>query len=248
MGASVGSEDRSSPSAVSGQVEDESEPYVRLATLRELHQVLATVNTARSLEDTLQAIADGLVENLGYGLAGVHLVRPDGDVVVAAMAGGDAGDAPAPSRGAFRETWNQRLQAGEDWGGLRFVPYDEGRSFTVGDLAQYGDEPLPSDPEAWHPGDRLFAPLHLTEDGASGELIGVLSVDRPRNGRRPGRGAGRHCRCTPPRRLSRSSMPGCAPTSSAPTPGSKENNRPCAPTRRSSSRSWSTRPRVRPSP
>jgi diguanylate cyclase (GGDEF)-like protein/PAS domain S-box-containing protein len=186
VGASVGSEDRSSPNAVSGPVEYESEPYVRLATLRELHQVLATVNTARSLEDTLQAIADGLVANLGYGLAGVHLVRPDGDLVVAAMAGGDPGDAPAPGRVAFRETWNQRLQAGEDWGGLRFVPYDEGRSFTVGDLAQYGDEPLPSNPDAWHPGDRLFAPLHLTEDGESGELIGVLSVDRPRSGRRPG--------------------------------------------------------------
>jgi diguanylate cyclase (GGDEF)-like protein/PAS domain S-box-containing protein len=34
----------------------------------------------------------------------------------------------------------------------------------------------------WHPEDALFAPLYA----ASGELVGVLSVDLPRDGRRPG--------------------------------------------------------------
>ena len=42
-------------------METESEPYVRLATLRQLHQVVADLNTARSLADTLQTVADGVV-------------------------------------------------------------------------------------------------------------------------------------------------------------------------------------------
>ncbi len=65
-------------------METESEPYVRLTTLRQLHQVMADMNTARSLADTLQTVADGVVNGLGYELACVNLVRPDGDLVVAA--------------------------------------------------------------------------------------------------------------------------------------------------------------------
>ena len=68
-------------------MDTESEPYVRLATLRQLHQVVADLTTARSLADTLQAVADGVVVGLGYELAAVNLVRPDGDLIVAAIAG-----------------------------------------------------------------------------------------------------------------------------------------------------------------
>ena len=42
-------------------METDSEPYVRLTTLRQLHQVMADMNTARSLADTLQTVADGVV-------------------------------------------------------------------------------------------------------------------------------------------------------------------------------------------
>lgn len=84
-------------------METESEPYVRLATLRQLHQVMADMNTARSLADTLQTVADGVVTGLGYELACVNLVRPDGDLVVAAFAAtppprpsSPAASAPAP--------------------------------------------------------------------------------------------------------------------------------------------------------
>ncbi|HET6636335.1 MAG TPA: diguanylate cyclase, partial [Streptomyces sp.] len=45
---------------------------------------------------------------------------------------------------------------------------------TTGPAPRYADE--------WHPMDRLLCPLYSSGD----ELLGVLSVDRPRNGRRPG--------------------------------------------------------------
>ncbi|MDO0934127.1 diguanylate cyclase CdgB [Streptomyces sp. DG2A-72] len=170
-------------------METESEPYVRLATLRQLHQVMADMNTARSLADTLQSVADGVVTGLGYELACVNLVRPDGDLVVAAFAGNLAAEALITGRVGSRESWDRRLSMGEQWGDLVFIPHTEGWVLDDDDVPQwYTDGPAPRFEDEWHPSDRLFAPMHTPgiQGGACGELIGVLSVDRPRNGRRPG--------------------------------------------------------------
>ncbi|MGW0330463.1 diguanylate cyclase CdgB [Streptomyces sp. NPDC003011] len=170
-------------------METESEPYVRLASLRQLHQVMADMNAARSLADTLQTVADGVVAALGYELACVNLVRPDGDLVVAAFAGNSAAEALITGRVGSRESWERRLSMGEHWGGLVFIPHTEGWVLDDDDVPQwYTDGPAPRFEDEWHPSDRLFAPMYTSglQGAASGELIGVLSVDRPRNGRRPG--------------------------------------------------------------
>ncbi|MFI9832583.1 MAG: diguanylate cyclase [Streptomyces sp.] len=170
-------------------METESEPYVRLATLRQLHQVMADMNTARSLADTLQTVADGVVTGLGYELACVNLVRPDGDLVVAAFAGNPAAEALITGRVGSRESWERRLSMGETWGDLVFIPHTEGWILDDDDVPQwYTDGPAPRFEDEWHPSDRLFAPMFTpgVGGGSCGELIGVLSVDRPRNGRRPG--------------------------------------------------------------
>ncbi|MER7573837.1 diguanylate cyclase CdgB [Streptomyces sp. NPDC126514] len=170
-------------------METESEPYVRLATLRQLHQVMADMNTARSLADTLQTVADGVVTGLGYELAAVNLVRPDGDLVVAALAGNPAADALITGRTGSRESWERRLSMGEHWGDLVFIPHTEGWVLDDDDVPQwYTDGPAPRFEDEWHPSDRLFAPMYTpgVHGSGSGELIGVLSVDRPRNGRLPG--------------------------------------------------------------
>ncbi|MEI5527189.1 diguanylate cyclase CdgB [Streptomyces brasiliscabiei] len=170
-------------------METESEPYVRLGTLKQLHQVMADMNTARSLADTLQTVADGVVNGLGYELACVNLVRPDGDLVVAALAGNSAAEALISGRVGSRASWDRRLSMGEAWGDLRFIPHTEGWVLDEDDVPQwYTDGPAPRFEDEWHPSDRLFAPMYTP--GASGtscgELLGVVSVDRPRNGRRPG--------------------------------------------------------------
>jgi diguanylate cyclase (GGDEF)-like protein/PAS domain S-box-containing protein len=167
-------------------METESEPYVRLATLHQLHQVMADMNTARSLADTLQTVADGVVNGLGYELACVNLVGPDGDLVVAAFSGNSSAEALITGRVGSRESWDRRLSMGEAWGELRFIPYTEGWVLDEDDVPQwFTDGPPPRFDDEWHPSDRLFAPMYAT--GASGgELLGVISVDRPRNGRRPG--------------------------------------------------------------
>ncbi|NEC51058.1 diguanylate cyclase [Actinospica acidiphila] len=171
-------------------METESEPYVRLASLRQLHRAMADMNTARSLADTLQTVADGVVGALGYELACVNLVRPDGDLVVAALSGNAAAEALITGRVGSRESWDRRLTMGERWGDLVFIPHTEGWVLDDDDVPQwYTDGPAPRFEDEWHPSDRLFAPMFAPGPqggGTSGELIGVLSVDRPRNGRRPG--------------------------------------------------------------
>ncbi|WP_329622029.1 diguanylate cyclase CdgB [Streptomyces sp. NBC_01255] len=166
-------------------METESEPYVRLSTLRQLHQVVADLNTARSLADTLQTVADGVVAGLNYELACVNLVRPDGDLVVAAFAGSSAAEALITGRVGSRASWDRRLSMGSAWGELRFIPHTEGWVLMEDDVPQWHtDGPAPRFEDEWHPHDRLYAPMYAS--GSGRELLGVISVDRPRNGRHPG--------------------------------------------------------------
>ncbi|MET8126292.1 diguanylate cyclase CdgB [Streptomyces sp. NPDC005065] len=166
-------------------MEAESEPYVRLATMRQLHQAVADLNTARSLADTLQTVADGIVAGLGYELACVNLVRPDGDLVVAAFAGNSAAEALITGRVGSRTSWDRRLAMGECWDGLCFIPHTDGWVLLDDDVPQWHTEgPEPRFEDEWHPEDRLYAPMYAS--GGGQDLLGVISVDRPRNGRRPG--------------------------------------------------------------
>ncbi|MET7310333.1 diguanylate cyclase CdgB [Streptomyces sp. NPDC005134] len=166
-------------------MEAESEPYVRLATMRQLHQAVADLNTARSLADTLQTVADGIVAGLGYELACVNLVRPDGDLVVAAFAGNSAAEALITGRVGSRTSWDRRLVMGECWDGLCFIPHTDGWVLLDDDVPQWHTEgPEPRFEDEWHPQDRLYAPMYAS--GGGQDLLGVISVDRPRNGRRPG--------------------------------------------------------------
>ncbi|MEV7678776.1 diguanylate cyclase CdgB [Streptomyces sp. NPDC088341] len=166
-------------------METESEPYVRLATLRQLHQAVAELNTARSLADTLQTVADGVVNGLGYELACVNVVQADGDLVVAAFSGSAAAEALITGRVGSRGSWDRRLAMGESWGDLRFIPHTEGWVLLEDDVPQwYTEGPDPRFEDEWHPQDRLYAPMYASGGGC--ELLGVISVDRPRGGRRPG--------------------------------------------------------------
>ncbi|GGP61552.1 diguanylate cyclase CdgB [Streptomyces abikoensis] len=167
-------------------METESEPYVRLATLKQVHRAIADLNTARSLADTLQTVADGVVSGLGYELSAVNLVRPDGDLVVAAVAGSASAEALMAGRVGSRVSWERRLAMGDEWGDLRFIPYTEGWVLDDDDVPQWHTAgPAPRFADEWHPMDRLFAPMYSTGP-SGGELLGVISVDKPRNGRRPG--------------------------------------------------------------
>ncbi|MBL0746978.1 sensor histidine kinase [Nocardioides baculatus] len=75
----------------------------------------------------------------------------------------------------------EEMSRADDWGVWRYVPHER----VSAEVLAYSHIPdvVPLDVEdAWHPLDMLFAPLH-DDDGV---LRGLLSVDSPRNGRKPG--------------------------------------------------------------
>lgn len=164
------------------------EPSEELRLAPGLPAAMHDLHTARSLADTLQTVADGSVNGLGYELASVHLVRTDGDLVVAALSGNTVAEMQINGRVGPREAWEQRLKTGEAWGELRFVPHSAARLLDEDGVPEWLDDGQRSYPEGgWHPADRLFAPLY-TPSGAGGmsrELIGVISVSHPRSGLRP---------------------------------------------------------------
>jgi diguanylate cyclase (GGDEF)-like protein/PAS domain S-box-containing protein len=170
-------------------METEAEPYVRVATLRTLHRVIADLNAARSLAGTLQAVVEGAVNGLGFDAAAVNLVRPDGDLVVAAVwervEDGEGHFGGLLGQVGSRESWDRLLAMGEPWGSLLFIGHEHGWAMNAGIPTDIPSMIGPGDWTAehgyWHPEDILLAPMY----SQGRELLGVLSVDRPRNGRRP---------------------------------------------------------------
>ncbi|WP_244363331.1 diguanylate cyclase CdgB [Streptomyces aquilus] len=156
-----------------------------------IHSLRAAVqglHLAHNLADTLKVVAHGVVAGLGYELASVNLVRPDGDLVVASFAGNPAAEAQITGRVGSRDSWERRLSMGENWGDLVFIPHTEGWVLDDDDVPQwYTDGPVPRFEDEWHPSDRLFAPMYTRSapGAAHRELLGVISVDQPLTRRRP---------------------------------------------------------------
>lgn len=147
-------------------------------------QAIADLYSSRSLAETLQAVADGIVTSLGYELAAVNLVRPDGDLIVASLAGSSQAEAAMTGRVGSRSSWDHRLSMGEDWDGLRFIPQTEG-VFIDDDVPEWlSRDTGKRSKDDWQPQDRLYAPMHTA--GFQNDLIGVISVNMPTDRLRPG--------------------------------------------------------------
>ena len=148
--------------------------------LRSLHDLITTVHSVQDLEEVLQTVAAGVVDVLGFQVAVISCLDNQDDLVVLAAAGDD--DACRAMRGsrAPLQEFVDEFELADAWGSLRFLPHDrlpeDASSGWVPDV-----EPLDV-PDAWHPLDTLYALLH----GPTGELLGVLNVDLPVDGRRPG--------------------------------------------------------------
>jgi diguanylate cyclase (GGDEF)-like protein/PAS domain S-box-containing protein len=158
-----------------------AEQPVGLAALGDLQRLIARLNHPTELQQTLQSVVDGVVEGLRFGVAVVNVVRDDGRLEVVAAAGSDEARTALLGQAGERSDWDAALAAAEPWGTLRYLSHEAARAAHR--LPRWvPDLPVPSDPQAWHPLDALFAPL--TTSG--GELVGVLSVDLPQDNRRPG--------------------------------------------------------------
>lgn len=141
--------------------------------VRRLYDVMRRVNSPTDTAEVLQAIADGVVEGLGYGVAAI--ARLDGDVfVTTAVAGLDDIREQLIGRRTPVSRIIEEFSQADQWGILRYVPHDRIPAETLESLwvpeFEVGEEP-----DAWHPLDALYAPLYSAE----GRLLGNMSVDLP---------------------------------------------------------------------
>ena len=130
--------------------------------------------------DVLTLIAEGVTQVVGFQVAAVGLVRGDELETVAVAGDESVRTALLGSRTPLTFILAE-LKLAEHWGPLLFVPHEA----LPDDLQVWGWVPdtVPVEgPDAWHPMDALCAPLY----GRDGELLGMLSMDVPDDGRRPG--------------------------------------------------------------
>lgn len=145
-----------------------------------LDRALARVSRAGDSRAGLQKIAEGVTEIVGFGVAAISHLRPDGELEMVAVAGSEEARRELLGTTIGVREFQHELDAGDAWGLLRFVP--EGRVPPNRTIAGWiPDIPHTEDPTAWHAEDLLVA--LLVDD--SGAMVGSLSVDLPIDGKRP---------------------------------------------------------------
>ncbi|MET9018608.1 diguanylate cyclase [Actinopolymorpha sp. NPDC004070] len=163
-----------------GAVDEEHGLRQRLDAFRMLHRVSRELSSARDLSATLQFLVDSVVSSLGFGVAAINVVHDD-CLRVAAVAGPPDVRAALEGQSGPRDAWESLLATAVPWGTLRFVPHGVEVPSEV-PVWVSDDARAVEMPGAWHPEDALVAPLYAPD----GELVGVLSVDLPIDGRVPG--------------------------------------------------------------
>ncbi len=138
------------------------------------------MGAGRSLDETLQAVVEGVVDGLGFGIAVLNLRHPDGKFEVIAVAGSPDAQEALLGTVSSADIFDAEFAIADEWGRLRFVPHERLPEGEV--IGWVPDLPVSDDPAAWHPLDALFAPLRSSD----GELVGMLAVDLPEDQRRPG--------------------------------------------------------------
>ena len=154
-----------------------------LARLRGLLEVSRVVRDEEALPEMLQAIARTIAESLGYKVVVINIYRPAWDEFeVATVHDYDrsAEHALMGTRGGWSE-WAPLLDDRFQRCGAYFVRAGE-YDWQNDMLAVTPDIPISDDPDAWHPEDALFVPLRHGD----GHLLGIVSVDEPVSGMRPG--------------------------------------------------------------
>jgi signal transduction histidine kinase len=131
-------------------------------------------------QSVLQLIAEGVTELAGFEIAAISVVR-DGVLHYVAVAGDERARSELADLRTPVDALMAELEHAEEWGLLRFVPHER-EAGHLDDYSWIPDLDISDVPGAWHPHDMLCALLY--DDG--GTLRGLLSIDVPSNGLRPG--------------------------------------------------------------
>ncbi|MEP7019004.1 MAG: EAL domain-containing protein [Pseudonocardiales bacterium] len=132
------------------------------------------------LGEALKLIVGAAAGVLGFGAAAINVTTPEGDLRVEAVVGPPGIEELVGTRRPM-EFWRELLAAAEPWGELRYFSHERDQSLVDQFTTWMPPSPAGPEPDAWHPEDTLLAPLWDDER----RLIGAISVDQPRSGRRP---------------------------------------------------------------
>lgn len=152
-------------------------PGMRAASMR----ALAALETTEDTDTLANLIAGGVVCSLGFSSVTVNIAKGPNDLRCIAAIGPQEMKDELLGGTCPREAIEQILTRGTAWGSLRFIANIADVNGTDIYIPPAAEAPL-ADPDIWFPEYGLLAPL-CTPDG---ELIGLLSLDCPTNGRIPG--------------------------------------------------------------
>jgi diguanylate cyclase (GGDEF)-like protein len=154
-----------------------------LRHLRGLLEISRAAASGRGPMPVLEAMAELLRTELGFQTVAVNLREGhDDDLRVVLVAGDEEARAALLGNVNPWTTWHPLLDPAHDRLGASWLPagsYDWGKAQ---DPNTYTPESARSlGPDGWDPDDMLLLPLR----GATGEVLGVVSLDEPLTGRRP---------------------------------------------------------------
>ena len=155
--------------------------HIPLSALRPMYRALAAVNAAVGLDETLQAIADGVVACTPFQHIAVNVVRSNGDVETTNVAGPDSLQAMI-GKASPGTVMKRAMEDAEEWGRLRFLRNLD--TFLEENVLVHLPEDVPRespDPDAWLQDYSLLAPMY----GPGEELVGLIAVDVPSDGKMP---------------------------------------------------------------
>ncbi len=151
--------------------------------LRGLLDVTRLVRSESDLPTLLDAIARTISESLGFGTVVVNLYRPAwDDFQVTSVYGNAAASEALLGESRSLAALEPLLDPKYEVRGAFLVPQGE-FDWSAGTLARYVPHLMDNDAQdAWLAEDALLVPLRRSD----GHLLGIVSVDEPVSGRRPG--------------------------------------------------------------
>jgi diguanylate cyclase (GGDEF)-like protein len=154
-----------------------------IASLRGALEAARGVQTQDDLVGALDRIAAVIADTLGYATVAVNLHRPEWDDFEAiTVHGSTAARAVVLGQASTWEQWAPFIAARFERRGAHHVPAGSLPDRADG-MAFYTPAASPSSaPDQWDPDDLLLAVMRR----ANGDVLGILSVDEPADGRRPG--------------------------------------------------------------
>lgn len=166
------------------QLERASLLHRRTDQLSRVLEVSRAFRSDRPLEELLEEIAYAVQESVGFNLVLISVLEGD-PPYLRRVAGAGIPLADLERLKQTRQPWKTLQAILEDRFRISqsyYIPAEE-QSRWRGRVDVYEErlEMAPRQPGRWHPQDLLIVPLI----GPSGEVQGILSVDRPRDGRIP---------------------------------------------------------------